>query len=310
MNDRVPMIRLERFEKRYGKVQAVRPLDLEIERGEAFALLGPNGSGKTTIIRSLVGLHRPSGGRILIDGLDVVKSPNQVKQRLSYAPQRVTMPEMLTAREVATLFGRLAGVATSRVDEVLELFALNDNADRRTREFSGGMLQRLGLAVAFLRDVPLLVLDEPTVNLDLLGVDRLRHLLGEARKKGTTIVFSSHIVQSAMELADRVAVLVEGSLVELEQAPVFRANVTRQTIVRVVLDRATDDVIEMARAAGADTASRNGAQVSFTAMPERRLEIIRAIERAGAVVEEIHTETPDWEALIRRHFSSEEKTSS
>jgi ABC-2 type transport system ATP-binding protein len=309
MNDRVPMIRLEKFEKRYGKVQAVRPLDLEIERGEAFALLGPNGSGKTTIIRSLVGLHRPSGGRILIDGLDVVRSPNQVKQRLSYAPQRVTMPEMLTAREVATLFGRLAGVAATRVDEVLELFALNDNADRRTREFSGGMLQRLGLAVAFLRDVPLLVLDEPTVNLDLLGVDRLRHLLGEARKKGTTIVFSSHIVQSAMELADRVAVLVEGSLVELEQAPVFRANVTRQTIVRVVLDRVTDAVIEMARAAGADTASRNGAQVSFTASPERRLEIIRAIERSGAVVEEIHTETPDWEALIRRHFSSEEKTS-
>jgi ABC-2 type transport system ATP-binding protein len=309
MNDRVPMIRLEKFEKRYGKVQAVRPLDLEIERGEAFALLGPNGSGKTTIIRSLVGLHRPSGGRILIDGLDVVRSPNQVKQRLSYAPQRVTMPEMLTAREVATLFGRLAGVAATRVDEVLELFALNDNADRRTREFSGGMLQRLGLAVAFLRDVPLLVLDEPTVNLDLLGVDRLRHLLGEARKKGTTIVFSSHIVQSAMELADRVAVLVEGSLVELEQAPIFRANVTRQTIVRVVLDRVTDAVIEMARAAGADTASRNGAQVSFTASPERRLEIIRAIERTGAVVEEIHTETPDWEALIRRHFSSEEKTS-
>jgi ABC-2 type transport system ATP-binding protein len=309
MNDRVPMIRLEKFEKRYGKVQAVRPLDLEIERGEAFALLGPNGSGKTTIIRSLVGLHRPSGGRILIDGLDVVRSPNQVKQRLSYAPQRVTMPEMLTAREVATLFGRLGGVAATRVDEVLELFALNDNADRRTREFSGGMLQRLGLAVAFLRDVPLLVLDEPTVNLDLLGVDRLRHLLGEARKKGTTIVFSSHIVQSAMELADRVAVLVEGSLVELEQAPIFRANVTRQTIVRVVLDRVTDAVIEMARAAGADTASRNGAQVSFTASPERRLEIIRAIERTGAVVEEIHTETPDWEALIRRHFSSEEKTS-
>jgi ABC-2 type transport system ATP-binding protein len=309
MNDRVPMVRLEKFEKRYGKVQAVRPLDLEIERGEAFALRGPNGSGKTPIIRALVGLHRPSGGRILIDGLDVVRSPNQVKQRLSYAPQRVTMPEMLTAREVATLFGRLAGVAATRVDEVLELFALNDNADRRTREFSGGMLQRLGLAVAFLRDVPLLVLDEPTVNLDLLGVDRLRHLLGEARKKGTTIVFSSHIVQSAMELADRVAVLVEGSLVELEQAPVFRANVTRKTIVRVVLDRVTDAVIEMARAAGADTASRNGTQVSFTALPERRLEIIRAIERSGAVVEEIHTETPDWEALIRRHFSSEEKTS-
>ena len=310
MNDRVPMIRLESFEKRYGKVQAVRPLDLEVERGETLALLGPNGSGKTTIIRSLVGLHRPSGGRILVDGIDVVKSPDRVKERLSYAPQRVTMPEMLTAREVATLFGRLRRVPAQRVDEVLELFALTDNADRRTREFSGGMLQRLGLAVAFLTDVPLLVLDEPTVNLDLLGVDRLRHLLGEARKRGTTVVFSSHIVQSAMELADRVAVLVEGSLVTLEQAPAFRANVTRQTIVRVVLDRADDAVIEVARGAGADTASRNGGQVSFTASPERRLEIIRAIEGVGAVVEEIHTETPDWESLIRKHFSSEEKDSS
>jgi len=305
-----PMIRLERFEKRYGKVQAVRPLDLEVERGETLALLGPNGSGKTTIIRSLVGLHRPTGGRVLIDGLDIVKSPDQAKERFSYAPQRVTMPEMLTAREVATLFGRLKGVPVKRVDEVLDLFALTDSADRRTREFSGGMLQRLGLAVAFLKDVPLLVLDEPTVNLDLLGVDRLRHLLGEARRKGTTIVFSSHIVQSAMELADRVAVLVEGSLVKLERAPVFRADVMRQTMVRVVLDRVTDAILEATRTAGADTATCNGGQISFTASPERRLEIIRSIEDAGAVVEEIHTEMPDWDALIRRHFGAEEKTSS
>ncbi len=304
------MIRLERFEKRYGKVRAVRPLDLEIRRGEAFALLGPNGSGKTTIIRALVGLHRPSGGRILIDGLDVVKSPDLVKSRLSYAPQRVTMPEMLTAREVASLFGRLKGVPESRVDEVLDLFALTEDADRRTREFSGGMLQRLGLAVAFLKDVPLLVLDEPTVNLDLLGVDRLKYLLGDARRKGTTIVFSSHIVQNAMELADRVAVLVEGSLAKLEAAPVFRADVTRQTMVRVVLDRVTEAIVEASRTAGAEMASRNGGQLSFTASPDRRLEIIRAIERAGAVVEEIHTEMPDWDALIRRHFDSNGEVSS
>ncbi len=304
------MVRLERFEKRYGRVQAVRPLDLDVERGEALALLGPNGSGKTTIIRSLVGLHRPSGGRILIDGLDVVQSPNEVKQRLSYAPQRVTMPEMLTAREVVTLFGRLKRVPGARVDEVLEMFGLTDSADRRTREFSGGMLQRLGLAVAFLKDVPLLVLDEPTVNLDLRGVDRLRHLLGEARRKGTTVVFSTHIVQSAMELADRVAVLVDGSCAQLEAAPVFRADVTRQTVVRVTLDRVSDAIVEATRLAGAETASRNGSHLSFTASPERRLDIIRAIERAGAVVEEIHTEVPDWEALIRRHFGAGEPSSS
>ena len=309
MSDRDPMVRLERFEKRYGGVHAVRPLDLEVERGESFALLGPNGSGKTTIIRALVGLHRPSAGRILVDGIDVVRSPNRVKKRLSYAPQRVTMPEMLTAREVATMFGRLRGVPDERVEEVLDLFALTDAADRPTREFAGGMLQRLGLAVAFLEEVPLFVLDEPTVNLDLLGVDRLRHLLGELRRKGTTFVFSSHIVQSAMQLADRVAVLVEGSLVKLEQAPVFRAAVTRRTTVRVVLDRIDDGVLEAVRGAGADTSSRNGRQMFFTALPERRLEIIRAIEAAGATIEEVHTEAPEWEDLIREHFGAGEESS-
>jgi ABC-type multidrug transport system ATPase subunit len=219
------------------------------------------------------------------------------------------MPEMLTAREVVTMFGRLKGVPDERGEEVLDLFALTDAADRRTREFSGGMLQRLGLAVAFLKEVPLFVLDEPTVNLDLLGVDRLRRLLGELSRKGTTVVFSSHIVQSAMQLADRVAVLVEGSLVKLEEAPVFRAAVTRRTTVRVVLDRVDDGVLEAVRGAGADTSSRNGRQMFFTALPERRLEIIRAIEAAGVTIEEVHTEAPEWEDLVREHFGAGEESS-
>jgi ABC-type multidrug transport system ATPase subunit len=298
------MIRFEHFEKRYGKFEAVHPLDLVVERGETLALLGPNGSGKTTILRSIVGLHRPSAGRILVDGFDVVRSPNQAKQRLSYAPQRVTLPDTLTAREIAALFGRLRDVPESRIDEVLELFGLSDDADRRTHEFSGGMLQRLGLAVALLKEVPLLVLDEPTVNLDLFGVDRLHRMLREARQKGTTVVFSSHLVQSAMQLADRVAVLVDGRCVQLEEAPLFRAAVAQQTMVRLVLDHTSDAMVEASRHAGADTARRDGSQLFFTASPERRLEIIRAIEAAGAVVAEIHTEVPDWEALIRRHFDN------
>ncbi|NIM02099.1 MAG: ATP-binding cassette domain-containing protein [Acidobacteria bacterium] len=302
MTQREPMIRLDRFEKRFGKVHAVKPIDLAIERGETFALLGPNGSGKTTIIRAIVGLHRPSGGHIRIDGIDVVDRPNEAKAQLSYAPQRVTMPDMLTAREVASLFGRLKDVPESRVDEVLDLFGLADSADRKTREFSGGMLQRLGLAVAFLKEVPLLVLDEPTVNLDLLGVDRLRHLMGEAKARGTTVVFSSHLVQSAMQLADRVAVLVEGSCVTLEEAPVFRDAVARGTTVRVVLDHTSEAMVDASRRAGAVTASRNGHQLFFTAAPEKRLEIIRAIESAGADVVEIHTEIPDWTSLLRKHF--------
>ncbi len=298
------MIRLERFEKRYGRIEAVKPLDLEIVRGEALALLGPNGSGKTTIIRALVGLHRPSGGRILVDGFDVVDSPGEVMKRLAYVPQRVGLPEMVTAREVVSLCGRLRGVPESRVDHVLDLFALGEVADRYTRELSGGMVQRVGLAIAFLDEVPLFVLDEPIANLDLLGVDRLRHLLGELKRKGATVVMSSHILQSAMQFADRVAVLVDGRLVQLEQAPVFRAAVARETTVRMVIDRTTQAIVEAIREAGAQTENHNGREISFRALPTQRLSVIRAIERAGATIEEVHTEAPDWEALLRHHFDA------
>jgi hypothetical protein len=113
-----------------------------------------------------------------------------------------------------------------------------------------------------------------------------------------------------MQLADRVAVLVDGSCVTLEEAPVFRAAVARQTTVRVVLDHTSEAMVEASHNAGADMARRNGHQLFFTASPERRLEIIRAIEGAGAAVTEIHTEIPDWTALMRKHFGGEERPSS
>jgi ABC-type multidrug transport system ATPase subunit len=169
------------------------------------------------------------------------------------------------------------------------------------------MVQRLGLAIAFLKEVPLFVLDEPTVNLDPTGVDRLRRLLDELRTKGTTILFSSHQLQSALHLADRVAVLVNGELVKVEAAPLFRDAVTHETVIRVVVNAATDTIVEAARRAGADVSRRNAKQVLFKAMPNRRLQIIRAIEDAGASIEEVHTEAPDWESLVRKHFESKER---
>jgi ABC-2 type transport system ATP-binding protein len=301
-----PMVRLERFEKRYDKVQAVWPLDLEIPRGESFALLGPNGGGKTTVLRALVGLHAPSGGRVLIDGLDVARSPNEAKARLSFVPQRVSLPGMLTARETVALFARLGNVGTSRVNEVLEEFGLEDDADRRVAEFSGGMVQRLGLALAFLREVDLLVLDEPTLNLDPPGVLRLNRLLHALKAKGTTIVFASHLLRNAMELADRVGILVAGRMVEPEEVPAFHEAVTRRTRVRVVLKHLSEDMLDAVRGAGGDVSGHNGREVSFTALPGRRLDVIRAIEQAGGAIEEFHTDAPDWDALIQEHMMGKE----
>jgi len=300
------MIRLAGFEKRFGEIQAVHPLDLEIEAGETFALLGPNGGGKTTVIRALVGLHAPTSGQVIIDGHDRTREPDAVRHLISYVPQRVDMPALLTGREVTTFFADLKKASGDRVDEVLELFALTDSADRYTREYSGGMLQRLGLAVAFLKDVPLYIFDEPTLHLDSLGIECLLNLLKAKKNNGTTVVFASHSLHYAMQLADRVALLVEGSLVRLEEVPDFREAITREMRVHVVLDTISGDMVEAARSVGAESIECNDRQFWFQAVPEKRLEVVRAIEGAGGIVREIHTETPDWEALIRDYLGSEE----
>lgn len=297
------MIRFEAFAKAFGTVRAVNGLDLEIEAGESFALLGPNGGGKTTVLRALVGLHRPSSGRILVRDVDIAKEPDTVRRLMAFVPQRVTIPDVLTGREVLSFVAEMRQAAAGRVDEALARMALSDDADRQVKEYSGGMLQRLGLAAALLEEVPLLVLDEPTLNLDPQGIDSLHRVLAGLKERGTTIVFSSHSIHLAVQLADRVGVLVDGDLVTVDPVATFQAEVTRQTTVRVVLDRIDDGIIEAAERAGAEVRACNATHVSFRAQPERRLDVIRAIERAGGTVEEFHTEAPGWESLVHTDFN-------
>lgn len=304
-----PMIRFDAFSKSFGSLAAVKRLDLDIAGGESFAFLGPNGGGKTTVLRGLVGLHAPTSGRIVVRGTDIAKDPDTVRKWLAYVPQRVTMPDVLTAHEILVLFAELRRVSERRVDEVLDLFALSDDSDRQVGEYSGGMLQRLGLAAALLEEVPLLVLDEPSLNLDPQGIESLHHALADLKERGCTIVFSSHSIHSAVQLADRVGVLVDGELVTLEPVTAFQAEVTRQTTVRVVLDRIDNTIIEAAETAGAEVRECNASHVSFRAQPENRLEVIRAIERAGGTIEEFHTEAPGWESLVHIHFNGGEDAS-
>jgi len=278
------MVRFEAFAKSFGTLEAVKPLDLEIGRGESFAFLGPNGGGKTTVLRGMVGLHSPTSGRILVGGVDLAREPDRVRRWLAFVPQRVTMPDVLTAREILDLFANLRNVSAKRVDDVLQILALSDDADRQVGEYSGGMLQRLGLAAALLEEVPLLVLDEPTLNLDPQGIDSLHRALA-------------------------VGVLVDGELVTIEAVAAFQAEVTRQTTVRVVLDRIDDGIVQAAETAGAEIRDCNATHVSFRALPENRLDVIRAIENAGGTVEEFHTEAPGWESLVHTHFNPKKEAS-
>ena len=160
------MVRLEGFEKWYGEIHAVKNLDLEIDPGEAFVLLGSNGSGKSTIMRAIAGLHAPTSGKVFVDGLDLRTAPVEAKQRLAYLPQRIEFPGLLTGREILRFYAGLKEVSSERVDAALEFVNLAEHADRLTRGYSGGMLQPLALGITYLKEVPLLLLtSRPSISI-------------------------------------------------------------------------------------------------------------------------------------------------
>lgn len=197
-----------------GKTPGVRSLDLEVRRGESFGLLGPNGAGKTTTIKMLVGLLRPDGGTVELLG----RSPKDpaARARLGYLPENPYFYDYLTAREFLDFYGRLQGLPAARrrsvIEETLARVGLTDRGDTPLRKFSKGMVQRLGLAQAIQHDPDLLILDEPMSGLDPIGRREVRDLILDQRARGTTVLFSSHILQDAELVCDRVAILVQGSL--------------------------------------------------------------------------------------------------
>lgn len=216
------MIQVEHLVKTYGKFTAVNDVSFSVKEGEVFAFLGPNGSGKTTTMKSIVGLNVPTSGRILINNLDVRRYPKETRQFTSYLPQRVVFPENQTAREVMQFYCRLRRLPFSRADEALERARFNGFADKPVSDFSGGMVQRLGLAVISLPDAPILLLDEPTANLDPQGVKRFREFILNQRENGKTIIFSTHLLQEAEQLADRVGIFVGGRMAAEESIETLR----------------------------------------------------------------------------------------
>ena len=210
------MIAVRGLTKRFDALTALDNVSFDVRPGETFALLGPNGSGKTTTLKCLAGLCVPSAGDILINGIELAQQPIVARSALSFLPQRVGFPEQITAREALDFYRRLRNLPPTRVESCLEHCALTDIADRVVSEFSGGMLQRLGVAVAILADAPILLLDEPTASLDPEAAAAFRTFLDSLKEAGKTIVFSSHVLSDVEYLADRVAILVGGRLRAVE----------------------------------------------------------------------------------------------
>lgn len=209
------MIRFEAFSKSFGAQRAVEDLTLAIEPGEIVALLGPNGSGKTTSLKAAAGLIHPSKGRVTLGTARNSATQPDSRRSLSFLPQKVSFPDSLTGREVLDFYRALRGIDPGRVDVVLKMASLNGASARAVGTYSGGMTQRLGLAVAALPDTPVLLLDEPTAALDPDGLRAFYALVEQRRREGKTVLFTTHQLGDVERLADRVAILVGGRLVAL-----------------------------------------------------------------------------------------------
>ena len=202
--------------KSYGRTRAVDDLDLTIEAGEVFGLLGPNGSGKTTTILMLIGLTEPTSGTVRVLGRDPLREPLAVKKRVGYLPDSVGFYDHLSARENLAYAARLLGLrsdeAAGRIDRALEQVRLIDVADRRVSTYSHGMRQRLGLADVLMKNAELAILDEPTSGLDPQSTQELLELIREMAKSGITIVLSSHLLGMVQTICDRVALFNKGRI--------------------------------------------------------------------------------------------------
>lgn len=197
------------------KVVAVKDLNLRIEPGEVYGLLGPNGSGKSTTLKIILGLVSPTRGRTEIFGRDsrLVES----REAVGFLPENPYFYKFLTGAETLLFFGRLCGMRgaklKSRVSELLDLVSLNKARDRRLGTYSKGMLQRIGLAQALIHDPRLVVLDEPTAGVDPAGSREIRDLIMDLKRRGITVLLSSHLLAQAQEICDRIGILADGVLV-------------------------------------------------------------------------------------------------
>jgi ABC-2 type transport system ATP-binding protein len=301
------IIETEGLSKTYpGPVEAVRPLDLEIQPGEIYGLLGPNGAGKSTTIGMLTTRVEPTAGEARVGGVDIVRQPALAKQVIGVVPQTNTLDRQLTVAENLEFHGRYFGMPTKRARELtgqlLDMIRLSERADVPVMALSGGMAQRLMVARAIMHRPQILFLDEPTAGLDPQSRLAMWEILLDLHRDGQTILVTTHYMEEADQLCDRVAIMDHGRILALDTPERLKAGVGADRVVTVSGRGDLEALATHLKTAveGVTGAQVTGDAVVLTATESEGLlpRIIHAADEIGAIVTDLHVAEPTLETVF------------
>lgn len=299
-------VRVQDLHKRYGAIEAVRGVSFSVEQGEVFGLLGPNGAGKTSTLECLIGLRSPDEGQLEVCGIDLRRSPREVKQRIGVALQSTSLQDKITPREAIRLF---ASFYRSSVDPLalIERFSLGAKADASFDSLSGGERQRLALALAFVNRPELVVLDEPTTGLDPASRRDLHEEIRRMRAEGCTVLLSTHYLEEAEVLCDRIAIIDGGKVVASgTPAQVMGGGESRHVVHLVTREPFPADLL--AGVSGVEEPVREGTRLRFqTRTPERTLaQLSRRIDDLQVGLIDLRLQRASLEDVFLRLTESDE----
>jgi ABC-2 type transport system ATP-binding protein len=295
--------------KKKFEVVALAGISLEIKAGEVFGLLGPNGAGKTTTISILTTRTRPTKGRAFVGEYDVWQQQVEAKRLIGVVPQRPNLDFALTAREVllfhGAYFGQSAKERARRADELLEKFKLTDRADHMVRTFSGGMMQRMLIARAMMHDPEVLFLDEPSAGLDPQTRLLLWDIIRDFNKQGKTIVLTTHYMDEADALSDRISIIDHGKIIASGTPAELKASIPGGYLLRLRFNRAPDELLAQLKTLPGVSEVRSTDHVAADIYADRGgpliSGIVSAAQSSGAELNDVHIEEPSLETLFLHH---------
>ena len=307
---------LNNVSKSFGGFRALDNVSFTIRQGEIFGYIGPNGAGKTTTMKILVGLLGGFKGQASIGGFDVAKERGAVYRLLGYLPQNVAFQEWRTVNHALTTFGKLSGLSNSQVEasipQILDLLGLPDVRYKRISHLSGGMIQKVGLAQALLHDPKLLVLDEPLGGLDPLSRHQFKDIVLKLKEKGTTILFSSHILSDVQDVADRVGIISRGRIKQIGTLNDLIVNSSMHNVVEVLLSYVSDKwsefkSISKVNNVEAPSTGRILVYLDSDADPDQIIgDLIQIIARLKIKVRSIRLLTPSLDEIYLKYVQESE----